>query len=178
MTVTSRSLISIGKDYYISEHSSMGFIQSNDRKGRYEFRAIQKSCKMRSMYKNQIGPNKKTMIATCKSVIHTQQWQWLIIEMFDVVAFLDISLKLETSLGTPVDLTLTQTLSLLINNFDLVRSWSGGSWLRASWEDSHYIGNCTGALGIEIIKCQYLGELQYKDSLGWYYYINWWMCWN
>ena len=50
-TVTSRSLISIGKDYYISEHSSMVFIQSNDRKERYEFRAIQKSCKMKSMYK-------------------------------------------------------------------------------------------------------------------------------
>ena len=32
----------------------MVFIQSIDRKGRYEFRAIQKSCKMRSMYKNQI----------------------------------------------------------------------------------------------------------------------------
>ena len=73
-----------------------------------------------------------------------------------------ISLKLETSLGTPVDLTLTQTLSLLINNFDLVRSWSGGSWLRESWEDSHYIGNCTEALGI---KCQYLGNYSTKTHL-------------
>ena len=72
VTVTFRSLISIGKDYYISEHSSMVFIQSNDRKGKYEFRAIQKSCKMRSMYKNQIRA-KQVNNDTCKSVIHTQQ---------------------------------------------------------------------------------------------------------
>jgi len=44
----------IGKDYYIPEHSSMVFIQSNDRKWRYEFRTIQKTCKMRSVYKNQM----------------------------------------------------------------------------------------------------------------------------
>ena len=72
-SVTSRSLISIGKDYYISEHSSMVFIQSNDRKGRYEFRAIQESCKMRSMYKNEIRAKQENN-DTCKSVIHTQQF--------------------------------------------------------------------------------------------------------
>ena len=49
----------------------MVFIQSNDRKGRYEFRAIQKSCKMRSMYKNQIRAKQENN-DTCKTVIHTQ----------------------------------------------------------------------------------------------------------
>ena len=50
----------------------MVFIQSNDRKGRYEFRAIQESCKMRSMYKNEIRAKQENN-DTCKSVIHTQQ---------------------------------------------------------------------------------------------------------
>ena len=49
----------------------MVFIQSNDRKGRYEFRAIQESCKMRSMYKNEIRAKQENN-DTCKSVIHTQ----------------------------------------------------------------------------------------------------------
>ena len=51
----------------------MVFIQSNDRKGRYEFRAIQESCKMRSMYKNEIRAKQENN-DTCKSVIHTQQF--------------------------------------------------------------------------------------------------------
>ena len=50
----------------------MVFIQSIDRKGRYEFRSIQKSCKMRSVYKNQIRAKQENN-DTCKSVIHTQQ---------------------------------------------------------------------------------------------------------
>ena len=49
----------------------MVFIQSNDRKGRYEFRAIQESCKMRSVYKNEIRAKQENN-DTCKSVIHTQ----------------------------------------------------------------------------------------------------------
>ena len=56
----------------------MVFIQSNDRKGRYEFRAIQESCKMRSMYKNEIRAkqenNDTCKSVICKSVIHTQQF--------------------------------------------------------------------------------------------------------
>ena len=51
----------------------MVFIQSNDRKGRYEFRAVQKSCKIRSMYKNQIRAKQENN-DTCKSVIHTQHF--------------------------------------------------------------------------------------------------------
>ena len=54
----------------------MVFIQSNDRKWRYEFRAIQKTCKMRSVYKNQIRAKQENNDA-CKSVINTQQMPFL-----------------------------------------------------------------------------------------------------
>ena len=59
----------------------MVFIQSNDRKGRYEFRAIQESCKMRSMYKNEIRAKQENN-DTCKSVIHTQHMATEVIRWF------------------------------------------------------------------------------------------------
>ena len=77
--VTSWSLIfisSIGKDY-ISQYSSMVFIQSNDRKWRYEFRTIKKTCKMRSVYKNQIRAKQENKIMVL--VISTQQCWFLLL---------------------------------------------------------------------------------------------------